>query len=136
MLIFVYGSLKKDFQNHYLLEDSKYIGEATTTDFYTMIGTKSKAFPYIISNYPDNAGTCIKGEVYDISEEVLEKLDKLEGHPDTYTRRNIYVSADKDSLIVFAYILDNQYILNNIIKYIGKRFEIIEDGIWKNKPDK
>lgn len=131
ILIFVYGSLKKEFQNNYLLENSKYIGEAYTYNFYTMIGTKSKAFPYIINNYPDRIGTRIKGEVYEISETILEKLDKLEGHPDIYTRKNIYVITAEGNITVMVYILENQYMIDNIIKYIGKRFEIIEDGVWK-----
>ena len=84
MLLFVYGSLRRGFPNHYMLEDSVYIGDFITTDKYIMIGTISKAFPYIIKDcvVDGTMPTQIVGELYDVyGSNTINMIDKLEGHP-------------------------------------------------------
>ena len=133
MLLFVYGSLRKGFPNHYLVEDSPYIGEFTTVDTYLMVGTKSKSFPYILhKTYAiANQTTHILGEVYDISEDTLGKIDRLEGHPDTYLRLRVCITNGKEFLFSSIYILENIDIIEEIYKNIGDRFRIVVHGDWK-----
>ena len=133
MLLFVYGSLRKGFPNHYLVEDSPYIGEFTTVEKYLMVGTKSKSFPYILYEkyaIADQA-TKIIGEVYDISEDTLKKIDQLEGHPDTYLRLRVCITNGNDFIFSSIYILENIDIIEEIYKNIGDRFGIVVSGDWK-----
>jgi gamma-glutamylcyclotransferase (GGCT)/AIG2-like uncharacterized protein YtfP len=128
MLLFVYGSLRKGLQNHPLLEQATYIGEYTTQTSYIMIGTKSKSFPYLIKGHtlPTLAPTPITGELYDIPPTLIERLDALEDNPYTYTRQ--LISHDPP---IEAYIVDNLILINQIKKWIGKRFVYISSGDWK-----
>lgn len=84
MLIMVYGTLKKGYWNNRLLSGAEFVGEALTKKTYTMHG---HGVPFI---NPDRDGLPVKGEVYRIDEKRhLPDLDRLEGHPNTYTRTTI-----------------------------------------------
>lgn len=79
MLVFVYGTLKKGFGNHHLLHNCPYKGKGHIQ------GTKMLnlgAFPGMI---PDESKK-VQGELYEINEFTLKRLDRLEGHPHFYTR--------------------------------------------------
>ena len=84
--IFVYGTLRQGFGNYErFLTDSKFVGNAQTVNNYTMF---KSGIPFVnpnIASYP------IVGEVYDVTDEVLARLDRLEGHPDWYYRKVIPV---------------------------------------------
>ena len=78
--VFVYGSLKSGFGNNRLLSDSRLIGEAITLDEdYHMISLGG--FPGVIYGTKR-----IKGEVYQVNNEVFESLDRLEGNGHFYKR--------------------------------------------------
>lgn len=74
-LVAVYGSLRKTMHNHkYYLTDSTFKGKFTTEPIYSM---------HEISSYPGlklNGNTSIIMEVYEVSNSVLEYLDRLEGY--------------------------------------------------------
>ena len=76
MRVFVYGSLMRGHGNHYLLEDAKFIGPATTVSRYAMMDV---GFPYLI-NQVEGAYPAV-GELYDLKDDVvtLARLDRLEG---------------------------------------------------------
>jgi len=88
--VFVYGTLKKGLGNHKLLESSKFIGNALTVGKWAMVG-KGMGFPYVLERDSIN-GKCIQGEVYEVNNEVAERLDILEGVPHHYTDTKVYVS--------------------------------------------
>jgi len=71
--IIVYGTLKKGFNNHRLLLNSKFIDTAITKNKYTM--TRA-GIPYVNEDKPTSF---IHGEVYDVDKETLWRLDGLEG---------------------------------------------------------
>ena len=81
--VFVYGSLKKGYGNHRLLTTSKLLGEHTTEPAYSMFSMGS--FPFVETN----GETGIKGEVYEVNEDVFSTLDILEGYPTFYDRKYI-----------------------------------------------
>ncbi len=86
MLVFVYGTLKRNFGNNWLLREGQFI-DIDIIDGYKLIYAHDKgSFPFAISN----EGTGIKGEVFDISGDhrdlTLLQLDGLEGHPNWYVR--------------------------------------------------
>lgn len=81
MRLFVYGTLKKGFNNHHFLQDATYIEEATIKGTLLNLGW----FPGYI---PEGEGE-VHGEVYEINDEILKRIDHLEGHPDFYTRKDV-----------------------------------------------
>jgi len=84
--VFVYGTLKSGFRNHYLLEDCEYSGSAVTVPTYRMI---ENGFPVIL---PDPDGRPLAGEIYVIDDDTLARLDQLEREGSSYDRKLIDVA--------------------------------------------
>lgn len=82
MLVAVYGTLRKGFHNHVLLEGSKFLGETKTEPKFNMYGN---LIPWITNN----GDTSIAIEVYEVEEETFQRLDWLEGYPSYYDRQVI-----------------------------------------------
>ena len=80
--VFVYGTLKSGFWNHYLL---KGCGHAATVPTYKMI---ENGFPVIM---PDPEGKPLAGEIYTVDDETLARLDQLEREGSSYDRKLINV---------------------------------------------
>lgn len=99
--MFVYGTLKKGFFNHYILSDiSKafYCGEfLTKTAQYVMYDYG--AFP-IVSKV-EIKGNILKGELYIVTPDIIRRMDKLEGHPWWYKRSRIIL---EDGTWAFTYL--------------------------------
>jgi gamma-glutamylcyclotransferase (GGCT)/AIG2-like uncharacterized protein YtfP len=83
--LFVYGSLKKGFGNHRLLETSEFLGEETLPKEQGFHMISLGSFPAIVPN--SIQATPIYGEVYEINEPVFIRIDRLEGYPTFYNRR-------------------------------------------------
>lgn len=98
-MIFVYGTLRQSHSNHQLLKDARYYGVGATQNNYSM---------YIAGGYPYVVGTearyPIVGELYGVDDETLGKLDKMEGHPHYYTRKEITVIVDEKDYAAWMYI--------------------------------
>ena len=93
MKLFVYGSLKAGFGNNRHLGESKFIG----TDKF------KGGVMYSLGYYPgvvDGNGV-IHGEVYRISSKTLDRLDRLEGHPNFYERRAVKLESGKNAMMYF-----------------------------------
>jgi len=104
--VFVYGSLKKGYGNHHLLEDAEYVGNAeTVSSNYTMYSLG--AFPGVT----EGGTTCITGEVYRVDDNELASLHRLEGHPTFYKAVNKQVKlTDRISnnyMEAYIYILQS-----------------------------
>lgn len=95
MKLFVYGTLRKNHGNNFLLQDSKYLGKAVTEPEYTLA---CSGIPYLIKGEQS-----VHGEVYEVTPEVLSDLDLLEGHPDCYTRKDINVIMNNELITIQAY---------------------------------
>ena len=66
MLVFVYGTLKKDFPYSYCLADVKFVGETQTVDKYPLIVASRFNIPYLLG--AKGVGNQIDGEVYDVTD--------------------------------------------------------------------
>lgn len=108
--LFVYGTLKHGFRNHHFLKD------ATQLEDYSLEGADLLhlgGFPGLVW------GTrTVHGEMYEITEDMLPALDRLEGVPYLYVREWVYEHRDFDFLI---------YLFNQAT---GKE-KIIESGRWE-----
>lgn len=100
--VFVYGTLKKGFyfHNEYLGGDkSNPCGTAKTTKDFSLY---TDGMPHMIRE-PSETG--VKGELYEVDNDVLKRLDDLEGHPVVYYRDIIEVFDEKgDKILAWAYL--------------------------------
>ena len=85
MKLFVYGTLKKGLHNHSFLKGAKFIGDAYAGPGFTLV---IKGLPYLLR---DNEGEGCEGELYEITNLQLKRIDFLEGHPHWYERKEITV---------------------------------------------
>lgn len=121
--LFVYGSLKKGFDNHKLLDKyTRRLGKAKTISKFAMYEDSFGNYPYLIK-MPISK---IEGELYEIHrEEMLDKIDEFEGAPDYYYRKKIQVKTHKG--VKFAHV------------YLSTKNEIPNDQnpikVWKNNSD-
>jgi len=101
-LLFVYGSLKKGFDNHSLLRKyAKRLGKARTVKKFAMFEDSFGNYPYII----DTPFAKIKGELYKITRaELMQKIDEFEGAPDYYIRKKIEVKSHHGVQRAFVYV--------------------------------
>jgi len=101
-LLFIYGSLKKGFDNHHLLsKHSKRLGKAITVGKFGMFEDSFGNYPYLVP-VPKMR---IHGELYLIERrELLERLDLFEGAPEYYERKKILVKSHRGTQRAFVYI--------------------------------
>ena len=102
MKVFVYGTLLKGEYNSCLLDKQEFIREAWTTPEFTMVNLGG--FPGLL----EGGHTAIAGEVYEVDEECMFKLDRLEGcypnDPDQgmYGRINLLLD-DGEEVMAYRY---------------------------------
>lgn len=96
-LVFVYGTLKRDQGNNYLLETSRFIGEGSARKSYRMINV---GYPVIM---PEENGHPVAGEVYAVDDETLARLDRLESVGFSYDRSLTVVRVEDNFLVCFVY---------------------------------
>ena len=135
--IFVYGSLRKGMYNYeiYLRDKSKYIGEGYVKgELYTIRGV---TYPALIPG-----DSFILGEIYEVSEDVEQAIDCLEGYvaespQNEYNKVicNIYDENKKEiymQLPVYMFntekeehkgILETQIIENDYVEFMRKQSE-------------
>ena len=90
-LVFVYGSLKKDFDNHHIIEKAKYKCKAKTLKRFDMYEEDYANYPYLLKRTTAKSYN-VKGELYEIyRDDILKELDRFEDAPNYYERRTIKV---------------------------------------------
>jgi gamma-glutamylaminecyclotransferase len=98
MYLFVYGTLKRTCSNHHWLGVARYIDEAHTQQCFALY---TIGYPFLVkqpSLYP------VHGELYQIDEVDLLRVDELERHPDDYCREIItVVGRDGELFQAWAY---------------------------------
>lgn len=100
-LVFVYGTLRKGHCNHHLLKDAHFYGIGMTEGLYAMY--LKNGYPYVTSTeyrYP------IVGELFAVDDDTLGVLDKFEGHPRHYERRESPVRAGAEPYVAWIYFRD------------------------------
>jgi gamma-glutamylcyclotransferase (GGCT)/AIG2-like uncharacterized protein YtfP len=102
--VFVYGTLKQGHGNHRLLAQSKFLGRCVLTGPFRLISLGG--FPGLVEVGESDEDQDISGEVYQVSEDVLQSLDMLEGHPRFYTRYKITTPYKN----AWAYFLPPEYL--------------------------
>ncbi|CAG7818967.1 unnamed protein product [Allacma fusca] len=90
MYVFVYGTLKHDEPNHHWLTNEEngkatFVTKGKTQTPYPLIIASRYNIPFLLDK--PGTGKNIEGEVYEIDEKMLSKLDILEEYPKLYVRR-------------------------------------------------
>ncbi|XP_073964502.1 putative gamma-glutamylcyclotransferase CG2811 isoform X2 [Choristoneura fumiferana] len=100
--VFVYGTLKRNEPNHHWLTKpengtSKFVAEGTTKSKYPLIIATRYNIPFLLHSPGD--GNHVKGEIYEVNDLMLSKLDILEDHPNYYVREidDITVTKGNDT---------------------------------------
>lgn len=98
-LIFVYGSLKRGYRLHHLLQAQPFIAEAHTCPLYRL---------YDLGDYPGlvaaDDGVAVFGEVYCVDAVCLRQLDAAEGVAEgLYERRRVRLQGDLAAAAVDAW---------------------------------
>ena len=102
--LFVYGSLKKGFENHDILSEANYISKAKTLRKFAMYKEDNKDYPYIIDD--KFTGQSIDGEVYEITRrDLLNRVDDFENSPSYFKHEDIFVQTRSRKMKVKTYIL-------------------------------
>jgi gamma-glutamylaminecyclotransferase len=116
--IFVYNSLKQGFvwHNEYLGNgQSKYLGAFTSGPNFSLY---IDALPFMVAE-PSNTG--VRGEVFEIDDSILKRLDGLEKCPRFVKREMIEVVDETGELVrAWAYIYPNRF---KHKEWIYKEFE-------------
>eukprot|EP00287_Rhodomonas_sp_CCMP768_P019240 CAMPEP_0202815054 /NCGR_PEP_ID=MMETSP1389-20130828/5997_1 /ASSEMBLY_ACC=CAM_ASM_000865 /TAXON_ID=302021 /ORGANISM="Rhodomonas sp., Strain CCMP768" /LENGTH=184 /DNA_ID=CAMNT_0049486929 /DNA_START=157 /DNA_END=707 /DNA_ORIENTATION=+ len=91
-VVFVYGTLKRGLYNSKYLQaaGATLLGNAKTSTKLPMI-TDEYYVPYLLK--APGMGKKIKGELYAVTDDVMDKLDELEGVPTYYTRERVPVEG-------------------------------------------
>lgn len=95
--VFVYGTLKQGQPNHNLLTDASngvatFISTGTTTQKFPLLIHTRYNVPFLLKK--PGTGHFIHGEIYEIDEHMLTRLDALERYPDMYHREIQDIQTD------------------------------------------
>ncbi|KAL0809549.1 hypothetical protein ABMA28_011083 [Loxostege sticticalis] len=87
--VFVYGTLKRNEPNHHWLANrenghGKFVSDGVTKTKYPLIIATRYNIPFLL--YSPGDGHNVRGEIYQVDDEMLSKLDILEDHPSYYVR--------------------------------------------------
>ena len=130
-LVFVYGSLKQGFRLNHLLKKAQFVMEGVTKKGKFEMFTPNDAWPAIVQGKYR-----IKGEVYRVSPETIERLDQAEGVPHLYERKLVKVKG-LAGLCYFYIAGDRLAAISNRLEYksprivTDKRYNTQE---WVNAP--
>jgi len=101
-LLAVYGTLKENFPNYfYYLNPNKPIFRGAVKIPFKMYS--EGGFPLLFPSETDNS---IYLEVFQVSEKLLLKIDRLEGVPHLYSREKIFLNEINSD--VFIYVITNR----------------------------
>ncbi|XP_041988104.1 putative gamma-glutamylcyclotransferase CG2811 isoform X2 [Aricia agestis] len=98
--VFVYGTLKNNEPNHNWLTDPEngvgcFISEGTTKQKYPLIIATKYNIPFLLFN--PGQGHHVRGEIYEVDDKMLSKLDILEDHPNFYVREvDVIITKNSD----------------------------------------
>lgn len=98
-LVAVYGTLKKGYSNYnHYLTSSKFMGKGETKDKYPLV---ISGLPYLIEE--KGKGHNVEVDVFKVSGGVMGQLDRLEGHPNWYRRKQIDINVKGKVLKCWIY---------------------------------
>jgi len=114
--LFVYGTLRQGFVNHYLIQYSQLIEEDVTLEGYEIRYNLSTSYPFPYAFF--KLKSKIRGDIYEVDEKIIiDKIDPLEGVDEGHYIRHYDMERE-----VFIYVkaIDNR-----------QYFPLIISGDWR-----
>ncbi|KFB53853.1 AGAP010682-PA-like protein [Anopheles sinensis] len=105
--VFVYGTLKRGEPNHHWLTNvangrAQFLAPGSTTIRYPLVVGSRYNIPFLLD--VPGTGHFINGEIYEIDEPMLDRLDVLEDYPRLYERRTEAIRNTDDGSVVNCWI--------------------------------
>ncbi len=97
MFLFVYGSLKRGQKLHRLLKEATFQKTVETEPNYLLYDGLGVYFVEV----KDGEGRCIEGELYEVTQEILEKLDRL--GKDKFHRQTVKIKNFEDEVYGYTF---------------------------------
>lgn len=104
-IVFVYGTLKRGCRNNHYLDDATFLGDAETVTKYSMRKHKYW-YPAVIETLEHYH---IIGELWVCSDQTLKCLDRLEGTPDLFYRKEVPIIHDAKIINAWVYFFNYPY---------------------------
>lgn len=101
--IFVYGSLKQGFHNHSLIEHSRFLGRATTSQPCVLL--PGPGFPFLVKQWKTAPQLLVEGELYEVDDDTFAAVDLLEGNGSFYQRQSCLVVSERGPCQSWIYFL-------------------------------
>lgn len=117
MKVFVYGTLKKGQRAHRMLSKSPFLGEVRTHSRYHLYSYGW--YPGMLEGSPKGNG--VLGELYEVDDATMAKLDRYEGDPELFERTLIDLETGDTA---FGYLYQR-----------GRGEELVE-GVWVDDSDR
>jgi gamma-glutamylcyclotransferase (GGCT)/AIG2-like uncharacterized protein YtfP len=95
MLLFVYGTLRRGESNHAELASARFVGTARTAPLYDLVDLG--AYPGLV----EGGSTAVHGELHEVEDRELPRLDAFEEVPTLYERKRVQLSDSS----VTAYVM-------------------------------
>ena len=106
MLYFAYGSNMERVQLKRLCPKAKFMAAMVLSDHELTFSGNSPMWGGGIANLREKPGRQVEGVAWEISEAERKVLDKYEGFPDLYLRKEIQVRTPSGKVVAaFAYIM-------------------------------
>ncbi|AZQ47613.1 gamma-glutamylcyclotransferase family protein [Bacillus albus] len=112
--VFVYGTLRKEQTNAHFMQGAKCIAGGAWT--YGKLFDTNEGYPAMICSNKDK----VYGEVYEVSDDVLQKLDELEEYTgnaesDLYDRITETIYLGDREIRAFVYVAQDKEMLKKVI---------------------
>lgn len=91
MKLFIYGTLKRGGRLNGHLQGQKFLGETKTVGKYQLL--KIGWYPGLVQS---ENGNQIEGELWEVTDDCLQRLDVVEGAPDLFRRDNVEIENQEN----------------------------------------
>jgi gamma-glutamylaminecyclotransferase len=101
-ILFVYGTLKRGQRAHHLLAGQQFRGEARTLPRYRLYDNGS--YPCLVEE-PER-GVAVQGELWEVADAILHRLDRYEGVPELFCRKEVAMEGLAEPVCAYFYRAD------------------------------
>jgi len=98
--IFVYGTLKRGKVRHPHMKGATFLREARTAAKYALYQSPGVNYPCLVEDEVE--GVAIEGELWEVPDDCLARLDVVEGVPDWFHRRIISLEDGQEAQAYFV----------------------------------
>lgn len=113
LLYFAYGSNMDQKRMNDRECKFKNVQKATLKDFEIVFNKKSLKIPNVtFANIIPNSKSVVEGMLYTVEKDKIKFLDKFEGYPRHYDRKEILVESEGKEIMAWVYIAQKEWIGN------------------------